>query len=149
MVLCWANTSGIDSMGEIWIGQLRNNGIGNMDALVKVASSKHWERFLAGLSPFLATELENWYEPASELQKSRSRKRNVEFGEEFVSFAPFKKLKPAIEFASWPGTSDFREVRFSNIPYIDKTGIIYELTRKRHVFLSGLVDLEKLYWSIP
>jgi hypothetical protein len=138
MVLEWAKKK--EERCEKWMDDLKENDIEDMDALVKVAASPDWEEFLGIFKIPLRTYMREWYERATDLEEVRTRKRKVDesksFGEAFVRFAPFKKLKPAIEFASWPGTSDFREVRFSNIPYIDKTGIIYELTRRRHVFLS-------------
>jgi hypothetical protein len=64
-----------------------------------------------------------------------SRKR-PNSSESMPYFAPFKKQKIKFAKASWPATSDFKEIRFSDIPYVDKTHLFQELFQHQYVFLS-------------
>ncbi len=54
----------------------------------------------------------------------------------FPHFPLFKKQRGKFAFQSWPASSDFKEIRFSDIPYVDKTSLFQKLFGRRHVFLS-------------
>jgi len=93
MVLGWANMSGVTSMREIWIGKLRNNGIGNKDALVRRAKGSRWMNTLEKLSDGLVTELEGWYGmnagfPALKSPKYLLNQSSVDFSLDFIAALP-------------------------------------------------------------
>ena len=107
-----------------------------MDDLEKGAKSeKGWTKLI---DDALLTELEEWYANSIELDDVRTRKRKNEsiwkIFDEVVP--PFKDVIPKVKLASWPTISDFAVIRSYKIPYIDKTGYIYELIGIGHVFLS-------------
>jgi hypothetical protein len=75
---------------------------------------------------------------ASTLEFTSLLGKRSTFTEIIPSFpAAFKKQEiDKFTFASWPTRSDFREIRFSDIPYIDKTSFFQRLFDKGHIFLS-------------
>lgn len=116
---------------DIWLSELKKNYIDSLMELISAASGPVWEKF--SFSPMLKTDLEKWRGKDPELVQLRAKKRKIEPDS---SFPPASESKGSREFASWPATSNFGDIRSAEIPYIDKTDIIFELTKRRHVFLS-------------
>lgn len=105
-----------------WLEELRTQKIRDFEALLKRAAGTRWKSTLEKLSDGLATELEEWYGSAPELESARSAKR-------------FKKLK---------GFDLEREVPFSGVdlnyperilPREHLLTSLIELLRRRHVLL--------------
>eukprot|EP00475_Leptophrys_vorax_P039398 TRINITY_DN710_c0_g1_i9.p1 TRINITY_DN710_c0_g1~~TRINITY_DN710_c0_g1_i9.p1 ORF type:complete len:656 (-),score=153.26 TRINITY_DN710_c0_g1_i9:109-2076(-) len=123
-----------------WVHELASQKIRSCRTLEERSESSRWQSTLDKLSDGLAAKLETWYKlkhPETVSSDSRSvlgkRPASTQIN---PHFPPFKKQKGKFAFESWPASSDFKEVRFSHIPYVDKSSLFQKLFGKRHVFLS-------------
>jgi hypothetical protein len=142
----WATESDVEEIKETWMAELRGQGIGNIQALLEIAEyTDTWQQTLEHFSGLLRAKLRKWYDTAAGIDEIRmKRQAHDEVKSHHVSFAPLKELKrDDVDFVSWPTRSDFEEMMLSNLPYIDKTRHILELTKVGHAFL-GLAVLERL-----
>jgi hypothetical protein len=55
LVQGWAVAVGVPELHEAWMKELRSSGVGNIQALEKVAKSPDWEEFLQAFKPPLRT----------------------------------------------------------------------------------------------
>jgi hypothetical protein len=56
-VLGWATAVGVPELYDAWIKELRSSGVGNIQALQKIAKSPDWEEFLQSFKAPLKTYL--------------------------------------------------------------------------------------------